>query len=208
MLRFCCRSFYRRSYQPASQSLITGVPQSSHRSATRIATMSDQSYKFGPWPIDDSEVFASSSLCFAFVNLKPIVPGHVLVSTKRVVPRFTELTVEETQDAWNLAQQVGRMLEKHYQASSLTLTIQDGPDAGQTVPHVHIHVLPRTKGDFEPNDTVYDEIDSSSKEFAVKKTDDDDKGKQQKKQNLDEARPERTAEDMAAEALAYRAYFG
>lgn len=170
--------------------------------------MSDQSYKFGPWPIDDSEVFASSSLCFAFVNLKPIVPGHVLVSTKRVVPRFTELTVEETQDAWNLAQQVGRMLEKHYQASSLTLTIQDGPDAGQTVPHVHIHVLPRTKGDFEPNDTVYDEIDSSSKEFAVKKTDDDDKGKQQKKQNLDEARPERTAEDMAAEALAYRAYFG
>jgi diadenosine tetraphosphate (Ap4A) HIT family hydrolase len=40
------------------------------------------------------------------------------------------------------------------QASSLTLAIQDGPAAGQTVPHVHIHVLPRRGGDFEKNDEV------------------------------------------------------
>jgi diadenosine tetraphosphate (Ap4A) HIT family hydrolase len=45
--------------------------------------------------------------------------------------------------------------------SCITLTgmMQDGPAAGQTVPHVHIHVLPRKPGDFEKNDDVYDELD-------------------------------------------------
>ncbi len=40
---------------------------------------------------------------------------------------------------------------------------QDGPQAGQTVPHVHIHVLPRRVGDFEKNDEIYDAIDDASK---------------------------------------------
>ena len=38
------------------------------------------------------------------------------------------------------------------------ITHQDGPHAGQTVPHVHIHVIPRKKGDFEKNDEIYDAV--------------------------------------------------
>jgi hypothetical protein len=38
------------------------------------------------------------------------------------------------------------------------LFMQDGPQAGQTVPHVHIHVLPRKQGDFENNDEIYNEV--------------------------------------------------
>ena len=41
-------------------------------------------------------------------------------------------------------------------ASSSTLSIQDGPDAGQTVAQLHCHVLARKKGDFENNDEIYD----------------------------------------------------
>jgi diadenosine tetraphosphate (Ap4A) HIT family hydrolase len=37
-------------------------------------------------------------------------------------------------------------------------TYQDGPQAGQTVAHVHIHVIPRKKGDFENNDEIYDAV--------------------------------------------------
>jgi hypothetical protein len=62
---------------------------------------------------------------------------------------------------WQTAQRVGRVLEKHHGASALTLAIQDGADAGQTVPHVHVHVLPRRGGDFERNDEVYPAIEKA-----------------------------------------------
>jgi len=58
---------------------------------------------FGPWTISRGEIFAESSLSFAFVNLKPVVSGHVLVAPKRVCKRFTELTGEEVADLWQLA---------------------------------------------------------------------------------------------------------
>lgn len=60
---------------------------------------------------------------------------------------------------------MGSAIEQHFGAESLTLAIQDGPAAGQSVPHVHIHCLPRRYGDFENNDEVYDAIDEHSKEL-------------------------------------------
>jgi len=165
---------------------------------------SGDTYKFGPWPIEPSEVFAESKHCFAFVNLKPILPGHVLVSTKRVVSRFTSLESEEVADLWTLAQMVGEKLEKFHNATSLTLTIQDGPEAGQTVPHVHIHVLPRKGGDFENNDEIYDAIDHASEDVVKQMA---SSGTERKK-NLDEDRKPRTREEMSEEAGAYKKLFG
>lgn len=92
--------------------------------------------------------------------------GHVLISPKRVVPRFADLTREELVDLWSLAQRVGPTLEDYLRADSLTLAIQDGPAAGQTVPHVHIHCLPRKFRDFKNNDDIYDKLDENSKVLA------------------------------------------
>ena len=163
-----------------------------------------QDYSFGPWPINSSEVFATSPLSFAFVNLKPVVPGHVLISPKRVVHRFADLSPEEVADLWSLSQRVGSVVEKHYSATSLTLTIQDGPEAGQTVPHVHVHVLPRKSGDFEKNDEIYDVIDESEKEIASTLAGND---KQAEKLDLDKERKPRTPEEMAEEASTLRVLF-
>jgi len=55
---------------------------------------------------------------------------------------------------------LGPILQTAYQAQSLTICIQDGPEAGQTVPHVHVHVMPRKKGDFEQNDEIYRAIEA------------------------------------------------
>ncbi|KAF4024026.1 hypothetical protein G4228_015913 [Cervus hanglu yarkandensis] len=68
------------------------------------------------------------------------------------------MSPEEVADLFQAAQRVGTVVEKHFQGTSLTFSMQDGPEAGQTVKHVHIHILPRKAGDFDRNDSIYDEL--------------------------------------------------
>ncbi|KAL7843598.1 hypothetical protein AOLI_G00251100 [Acnodon oligacanthus] len=76
----------------------------------------------------------------------------------RPVERFRDLRPDEVADLFTTTQRVANMVEMHFKATSLTIAIQDGPEAGQTVKHVHVHVLPRRAGDFERNDSIYDEV--------------------------------------------------
>lgn len=156
--------------------------------------MSTESYTFGPYKIHANEVFYSTQLSFTMVNLRPLLPGHVLVCPRREVKRFVDLTSDETSDLWLTAQKVGSVLEQHHKASSLTLAIQDGPQAGQTVPHVHIHILPRKGDDFEKNDEIYDALDVKEKELK-------------QKLDLDKERKDRSFEEMTQEAEEYRKLF-
>ncbi|CAI0560577.1 unnamed protein product [Linum tenue] len=119
---------------------------------------------------------------------------HVLVCPRREVKRFGDLTASETSDLWVTAQKVGSQLERFHGASSLTFAIQDGPQAGQTVPHVHIHIIPRKANDFEKNDEIYDAIDEKEKELK-------------QKLDLDKERKDRSLEEMAQEAEGYRELF-
>jgi len=147
-------------------------------------------FHFGPYLLKKSvEVFYVSKLSYGIVNLKPIVPGHVLVIPKRVVKRFQELSPEEVGDLWQSAQHIGVKLEQYYQAQAMTFCIQDGEAAGQTVPHVHVHVIPRRPGDFKRNDQVYEMLESNS----VQKWEIDNEG-----------RRSRTEEEMEEEAKRLR----
>ncbi|KXN74586.1 HIT-like protein [Conidiobolus coronatus NRRL 28638] len=112
-------------------------------------------YHFGRNIISKSQVFYETLSSYCLVNLKPLVPGHVLIVSKNKTDRVMNLTVEETTDLWLTARKVAEKLEPYYKASAFTFAIQDGKDAGQTVPQVHIHVIPRTPRDIEPNDKVY-----------------------------------------------------
>jgi bis(5'-adenosyl)-triphosphatase len=72
----------------------------------------------------------SSQLNSRQVNLKPVVPGHVLILPIRVVARFKDLSSEEVCDLWLTAQRVGGRLEKYYSAQAMSFIIQDGPGSG------------------------------------------------------------------------------
>jgi bis(5'-adenosyl)-triphosphatase len=98
---------------------------------------------FGPWVLDPGQVFYETQTSFGIVNLKPIVPGHVLIIPKRVCPRLNDLTPEEVSDLFATVHKVAPVIERHYQGDGLNIAIQDGVSAGQTVPHVHVHILPR-----------------------------------------------------------------
>ncbi|XP_038980807.1 bifunctional bis(5'-adenosyl)-triphosphatase/adenylylsulfatase FHIT-like isoform X2 [Phoenix dactylifera] len=80
-------------------------------------------YTFGPYKIDRSEVFYSTPLSYAMVNLRPLLPGHVLVCPGREVKRFVDLSADETSDLWLTAKEVGDHLERYHEASSLTFAI-------------------------------------------------------------------------------------
>uniref|UniRef100_A0A8C2DX87 Bis(5'-adenosyl)-triphosphatase n=2 Tax=Cyprinus carpio TaxID=7962 RepID=A0A8C2DX87_CYPCA len=131
-------------------------PLLSRRPSELMSTMA--TFRFGQHIVKSSAVFLKTELSFALVNRKPVVPGHVLVCPLRVVERFRDLRPDEVADLFMTTQRIADVIEKHFQASSLTIAIQDGPEAGQTVKHVHVHVLPRKAGDFDKNDSIYDEV--------------------------------------------------
>ncbi|XP_066899209.1 bis(5'-adenosyl)-triphosphatase isoform X4 [Kogia breviceps] len=93
----------------------------------------EMSFRFGQHVIKPSVVFLKTELSFALVNRKPVVPGHVLVCPLRPVERFRDLHPNEVADLFQAAQRVGTAVEKHFQGTSLTFSVQDGPEAGQTV---------------------------------------------------------------------------
>jgi bis(5'-adenosyl)-triphosphatase len=122
-----------------------------------------EAFGFAAFWIPPSTVFARSRHARAFVNLKPILPGHVLVCPARPCPRLKGLTDEETADLFGLVRQVASLVERAHEASAVQVAVQDGPAAGQTVPHVHVHVVPRRTGDLPASDDVYRLLDASSK---------------------------------------------
>lgn len=190
----------RRTVEPA----FTFRLRNAFRSFPSVMAMQEPTdgpadYPFGHVRIVKENVFHENSLAYAFVNLKPLLPGHVLVAPKRAVERFTSLTEEEVGAMWTLAKSVGQKLEAHYQANALTLAIQDGADAGQTVSHVHIHIMPRKPGDFENNDDIYDAMDEQERDMA--------KALKGEKLNLDIERKARTPDVMREEATMYRNLF-
>ncbi|XP_065279969.1 deaminated glutathione amidase isoform X1 [Dermacentor albipictus] len=143
-------------------------------------------YQFGQVTLEASQLFYKSSLSMAFVNKMPVLPGHVLVAPFRPALRLSDLSSEEVQDLFLVVQKVQRAVEKHFGASSSTLSIQDGPDAGRSINHIHVHVLPRKPGDFSHNDNVYVKLQEHDK---------------------DDKKPKRSAEEMAEEARLLRALF-
>ncbi|GKZ70103.1 hypothetical protein AnigIFM50267_005353 [Aspergillus niger] len=160
---------------------------------------------FGPF-IVTTQVFHLTPHTYALVNLKPILPGHVLISPRRVVPRVTDLTPTETSDLFLTVRRVARMIERVYGASSLNIAIQDGADAGQSVPHVHAHVIPRKRGDLDDRggmDAVYEMLDGEEGDLRDVFSKDGDEGRRRRRRfprvDNDERKP-RSAEEMEGEA--------
>ena len=77
----------------------------------------------------------------------PISPGHTLVIPRRHVDSFFNLTADERVDLLGLLDQAKAGIEKEFKPDTYNIGINDGPAAGQTVPHLHIHLIPRCIGD-------------------------------------------------------------
>ena len=72
--------------------------------------------------------------------------------------RFADLSSAEVSDLFLCVHRIAPALQQAHSSSSLTIAIQDGKEAGQTVEHVHVHMLPRREGDFPKNDDIYEKV--------------------------------------------------
>jgi len=77
----------------------------------------------------------------------PISPGHSLIISKRHIGSFFDLTEKERSDLLLLLDKAKLDLENEYKPDGYNIGINDGPAAGQTVPHLHIHLIPRYTDD-------------------------------------------------------------
>lgn len=90
---------------------------------------------------------AETKLSVAFRDAYPVSPGHTLVVPRRHTERFFDLSSKEQADLIELTRQCEQDLKKEYSPSGYNIGVNDGQAAGQTVMHVHLHLIPRYEGD-------------------------------------------------------------
>ncbi len=87
-------------------------------------------------------------LCGAFMDIRPVNPGHVLVVPRRHAVLLTELDEASARQMMRVAQHVDAALRgSGVRCEGVNLFLADGRAAGQEVMHVHLHVFPRYRGD-------------------------------------------------------------
>lgn len=95
------------------------------------------------------ERVAESEYCVAFFDGFPVSKGHILIISKRHAPTFFDLTNDEQCDMVNLLSECKKIIDKKYNPDGYNVGLNCGTAAGQTVKHVHMHLIPRYFGDVE-----------------------------------------------------------
>lgn len=97
--------------------------------------------------LPEARVLARNRHAIAFRDAFPVAEGHTLVIPVRHVPSFFDTTDEERTSMFELLDEAKEQLQRQFSPAGYNLGINDGAAAGQTVSHVHIHLIPRYLGD-------------------------------------------------------------
>ena len=96
----------------------------------------------------DREIIIENSAAYSTPDISPVNPGHTLIITKRHCADYFDLTLEEQVLCWKLVNELKLILTKTHHPDGFNVGININEEAGQTVFHTHIHLIPRYKGDF------------------------------------------------------------
>ena len=83
----------------------------------------------------------------AFLDIHPSAPGHTLIIPKLHATRIEDMPEEDADALFEALHRLVGKIQAAVDAPSSTIGINNGPESGQEVPHVHIHVIPRSRGD-------------------------------------------------------------
>lgn len=83
----------------------------------------------------------------SFLDINPRAPGHSLVIPKVHAEVFSDLQDDLIADVFKATKEVVKILKKALKPDAFTIGINDGKAAGQEIPHLHVNIFPRFKGD-------------------------------------------------------------
>ncbi len=97
--------------------------------------------------IDPATWVAHNALAFAIRDGFPVAPGHTLIIPKREIPDWFAATDEERAAIFGLVDKIKALLDSEFSPDGFNIGMNCGESAGQTVMHLHVHVIPRYTGD-------------------------------------------------------------
>lgn len=92
-------------------------------------------------------IVAANAVGWVVRDAYPVSPGHTLISPRRHMGSFFELSADERLGLLALLDEARAALQASDAPQGYNIGVNDGPAAGQTVPHLHIHLIPRYAGD-------------------------------------------------------------
>jgi diadenosine tetraphosphate (Ap4A) HIT family hydrolase len=95
------------------------------------------------------DLIVETATVFSFYDKFPVSKGHALVVPKRLVSNYFDLTLKEQMACWIVANKVKTILQEKHHPDGFNIGININAEAGQTVWHAHIHIIPRYKDDVE-----------------------------------------------------------
>jgi diadenosine tetraphosphate (Ap4A) HIT family hydrolase len=93
------------------------------------------------------EIIIENDMVYATYDMFPVSRGHTLIIPKRHCSNYFDLSVEEQSSCWNLMNEVKEFISEKLQPDGFNIGINIDGAAGQTIAHVHIHLIPRYMGD-------------------------------------------------------------
>lgn len=97
----------------------------------------------------DRKRLLESDLSYVIFDAYPVNPGHLLIIPRRHVSDFFDLYQDEVEDLMRLLWRAKEHIAREYHPDGFNVGINVNTAAGQTIPHVHIHLIPRNRGDVE-----------------------------------------------------------
>ncbi|HEX2406994.1 MAG TPA: HIT family protein [Nitrososphaeraceae archaeon] len=94
-----------------------------------------------------TNIIIENDKAMAFLDAYPLSKGHTLIIPKAHYSKIQELDENSSQSLFNILWKITNPIENVVGVNSSTIAIHNGKEAGQEVPHVHIHVIPRKRGD-------------------------------------------------------------
>jgi bis(5'-adenosyl)-triphosphatase len=114
--------------------------------------------------IQDSCFFEGNGF-LAIYNIAPVLPGHSLIIPRRHIKSIFELNEEELYHMVSFSRKVISVLKTAFNTGAFDWTIQEGKEAGQTIEHLHMHIMPRITGDLPDPGDWYPKLKDNVNEY-------------------------------------------